>query len=128
LVDSAGKADYPAPARWRDLGITEQNWEQTPPKVRALLISLQHQLRLLQIRHTGYELQIAALREQVAQIDLLKAEIADLRERLGQNSGNSSLPPHPIGQTSERERRKSGPAADAADSPVTRDTDAGSNR
>jgi transposase len=78
---------------WRDLGLTEQDWEQTPPEVRALLISLQHQLRLLEIRHTGYELQIAALREQVAQIDLLKAEIADLRERLGQNSGNSSLPP-----------------------------------
>lgn len=105
MVDSAGKADYPAPAMWRDLGITEQDWEQTPPKVRALLVSLQHQLRLLQIRHTGYELQLAAIREQVAQIDLLKAEIADLRERLGQNSGNSSLPPS-SDSPNQRKRKK----------------------
>ena len=50
-------------------------------------------MRLLEIRHAAYETQLAALREQVAQVDDLKAEIAELRERLGQNSSNSSRPP-----------------------------------
>ena len=45
------------------------------------------------IRFTAYEKQLAALREQVAEVDDLKAEIAELRERLGQNSSNSSRPP-----------------------------------
>ena len=71
---------------WRDLGISEQDWEPTPPAVRTALLSLQQQVRLLGIRSTAYEQQLAALREQVAQVDDLKAEIAELRERLGQNS------------------------------------------
>jgi H+/Cl- antiporter ClcA len=33
-VDSAEKADYPPHTMWRDLGITEQDWEQAPPKMQ----------------------------------------------------------------------------------------------
>jgi hypothetical protein len=48
---------------------------------------------LLEVRSQAYERQLAQLREQVAQIDDLKAEMVELRERLGQNSSNSSKPP-----------------------------------
>jgi len=78
---------------WRDLGINEQEWDATPHAVRTVLLALQQQVRLMGIRFTTYEKQLATLREQVATIDDLKAEIAELRERLGQNSGNSSKPP-----------------------------------
>jgi transposase len=78
---------------WRDLGITKQEWDQTPPAVRSVLLALQQQVRLMGIRFTAYDKQLADLREQVATVDDLKAEIAELRERLGQNSTNSSKPP-----------------------------------
>jgi transposase len=78
---------------WRDLGITEQEWAATPQAVRTVLLALQQQVRLMAIRFTAYEKQLASLHEQVASIDNLKAEIAELRERLGQNSSNSSKPP-----------------------------------
>ena len=78
---------------WRDLGITKRDWERTPPAVRTAVLPLQHQVRLMGIRFKAYEKQVADLRQQVAQIDDLKAEIAELRERLGQNSTNSSRPP-----------------------------------
>jgi transposase len=95
---------------WRDLGITEQEWEQLPAAVRTTLLSLRQQVRLLEIRHTAYEKQLAALREQVAQVDDLKAEIAELRERLGQNSSNSSRPPSldPPSYKSKPEREPKG--------------------
>jgi hypothetical protein len=45
------------------------------------------------IRFSAYGQQLASLRDEVATVDDLKAEIAELRERLGQNSSNSSKPP-----------------------------------
>jgi len=78
---------------WRDLGISEQDWKATPPAVRTTLRALQQQVRLMSIRFSAYEKRIASLREQVTQVDDLKAEIAELRERLGRNSSNSSRPP-----------------------------------
>lgn len=78
---------------WRDLGITNRDWEQTSQAVRTVLVSLQQQVRLMGIRFTAYEQQLTALRQQVATVDDLTAEIAELRERLGQNSTNSSKPP-----------------------------------
>jgi transposase len=74
-------------------GITDQDWQQTPASVQNAFTSLYHQLLMLEMRADVYERQIAQLREQVAQIDDLKAELAELRERLGQNSNNSSKPP-----------------------------------
>jgi prefoldin subunit 5 len=38
------------------------------------------------MRTEVYQRQLAVLRQQVAQIEDLKAELAELRERLGQNS------------------------------------------
>jgi transposase len=78
---------------WRDLGISEQDWKATPLAVRTALLALQQQVRLMGLRFTAYEKRIADLREQVSTVDDLKAEIAELRERLGQNSSNSSRPP-----------------------------------
>ena len=76
---------------WRDLNITKQDWERTPAAVRTVLLSLQQQGRLLLIRCTAYENEIAALRQQATQIDDLKAEMAKLLERLRQNSQNYRL-------------------------------------
>ena len=78
---------------WRDLGISEQDWAATPLAVRTALLALQQQVRLMGIRYTAYEKQLATLREQISTVDDLKAEIAELRERIGQNSSNSSRPP-----------------------------------
>ena len=78
---------------WRELGMSDQEWAATPQAARTLLLSLHHQLRLMSLRLSAYEQQLAVLREQVATLDDLKAEIAELRERLGQNSRNSSKPP-----------------------------------
>ena len=78
---------------WRDLGISEQDWADTPQTVRTALLSLQQQVRLMGIRFAAYEQQLASLRVEVSTVDDLKAEIAELRERLGQNSSNSSKPP-----------------------------------
>jgi transposase len=78
---------------WRDLGITKRDWERTPQAVRTSLLGLQQQVRMMGIRFTAYEKQLAELRQQVAQVDDLKAEINGLRERVGQNSSNSSKPP-----------------------------------
>jgi transposase len=78
---------------WRELGISEQDWKATPLAVRTALLALQQQVRLMSIRFAAYEKQLANLREQVTEVDDLKAEVAELRERLGQNSSNSSKPP-----------------------------------
>jgi transposase len=78
---------------WRDLGISEQDWKATPLSVRTALLALEQQVRLMGIRFSAYERHLASLREQVTQVDDLKAEVAELRERLGQNSSNSSKPP-----------------------------------
>jgi transposase len=73
--------------------IADEVWQHTPVAVQQAFSSIYHQLLLLEIRSQAYELQLAQLRQQVAQIDDLKAELAELRERLGQNSNNSSKPP-----------------------------------
>lgn len=78
---------------WRDLGISEQDWVATPQAVRTALLALQQQVRLRGIRFSAYEKRLADLREQVTTLDDLKAGIAELTERLGQNSSNSSRPP-----------------------------------
>jgi len=93
---------------WRDLGITKHDWDRTPQAVRTVLLALEHQVRLMGIRFTAYEKQTADFRQQVAQVDDLKAEIAELRERLGQNSSNSSKPP-----SSDPPSYKAKPAAEA---------------
>jgi predicted Zn-ribbon and HTH transcriptional regulator len=73
--------------------ISDEDWQHTPVAVQQAFSSIYHQLLLLEIRCQAYELQLAQLRQQVAQIEDLKAELAELRERLRQNSNNSSKPP-----------------------------------
>ena len=78
---------------YKDLGISSADWNSTPQSVKTALVALQHQARLLEIRFTAYEKKLAALEAKDAEIENLKTEVAALRERLGQNSTNSSQPP-----------------------------------
>src|SRR5437764_122919 len=78
---------------YTDLGISEAEWDSTPQSVKTALIALQHRARLLEIRFTAYEEKLAALEAKDAEIESLRTEVAALRERLGQNSSNSSRPP-----------------------------------
>ena len=109
---------------WRTLGISESDWQQTPPTVQTKLRSQYHETHLLKLRSASTKKQIADLSEPAAhiqrlnqqivsqrkqitylqqqltetvwrsaEITRLKAEIAALKEKLGQNSRNSSLPP-----------------------------------
>jgi transposase len=73
--------------------ITDDDWLQAPVSVQKAFSALHHELLLLELRSQAYERQLSDLRRQVSQIDDLKAELAELRERLGQNSNNSSKPP-----------------------------------
>ena len=96
---------------WRELGISEQDWKATPLAVRTALLTLQQQVRLMSIRFSAYEQQLASLREQAATVDDLKAEIAELRERLGQNSSkppSSDPPSYKPGSRRETKGRKRG--------------------
>ena len=90
-----------------DLGISEADWNATPQSVKTVVVALQHQARLMEIRFTAYEKKLAALEAKDAEIESLKTEVAALRERLGQNSTNSSRPPSsdPL-QASRRSRRE----------------------
>jgi transposase len=56
--------------------ISDEEWQQTPTAVQQAFSSRHHQLLLLEVRSQAYERQLA-----------------QLRERLGQNSSNSSKPP-----------------------------------
>jgi transposase len=59
-----------------DLPVTGEDWNQTPLAVQAVVITLWQREQALQ-----------------AEVEVLKAEVAQLREQLGQNSRNSSRPP-----------------------------------
>jgi transposase len=76
-----------------DFGISEEDWNSTPQSVKTVVVALQHQARLLEIRFTAYEKRLADMEAKDAEIESLKTEVAALRERLGQNSSNSSRPP-----------------------------------
>lgn len=90
-----------------DFGISEADWNSTPQSVKTVLIALQHQARLLEIRFSAYEKKLAALEAKDVEIESLKTEVAALRERLGQNSSNSSRPPSSDPpQASRRSRRE----------------------
>ncbi len=77
----------------KDFGISEADWNSTPQSVKTVVVALQHQARLLEIRFTAYEQKLAALEAKDAEIENLKMQVAAVRERLGQHSTNSSLPP-----------------------------------
>ena len=76
-----------------ELGISEEDWAATPQSVRTALFALWQQNLLLQKQCALYNCQLRTLQSQVAELESLRAEVAELRERLGQNSSNSSRPP-----------------------------------
>jgi cell shape-determining protein MreC len=71
---------------FEDFGISEEDWNATPQSVKTVLLALQHQARLLEIRFSAYDKKLAALEAKDSEIESLKTEVAALRERLGQNS------------------------------------------
>jgi transposase len=78
---------------WVRLGVDEADWRQTPETVREAVTYQMQRLDGLEQRCSLYEEQIALLRAQVAEVEKLKAEIAELRELVKRNSSNSSKPP-----------------------------------
>lgn len=103
-----------------ELGITQTDWQQTPPAVQAILTKLGEQITLLRHQGASAQLEIARLQTQIATLHLqltrlaaLELEVAELRERLGQNSSNSSKPPSSDlpGHQSQHKRAPSGKKA-----------------
>src|SRR5262245_2570195 len=74
-------------------GISEEDWNQTPASVRAALMFLLQQNQRLENRCATYQLQVQRLETEMERLKKLELEVAELRERLGQNSQNSSKPP-----------------------------------
>jgi len=75
------------------LGIPEEDWNSTPPSVRAALMFLLQQNQRLENRCYTYELGVQRLKTELEGLKKLELEVAELRERLGRNSQNSSKPP-----------------------------------
>jgi len=44
---------------FKDFGISEADWNATPQSVKTVVVALQHQARLLEIRFTAYEKRLA---------------------------------------------------------------------
>jgi hypothetical protein len=75
------------------LGISEEDWNQTPVSVRAALMFLLQQNQRLENRCATYVLQVQRLDAELQRLKKLELEVAELRERMGQSSQNSSKPP-----------------------------------
>jgi len=71
-------------------GISDEDWLATTQSVRTALMVLWKQNLLLQRRCNLYDYQLQQLRAQVIKLESLRAEVAELRERIGRNSQNSS--------------------------------------
>jgi transposase len=92
------------------LGISEEDWNQTPASVRVALMFLLQQNQRLENRCATYQLQVQRLEAEMERLKKLELEVAELRERLGQNSQNSSKPPSsdPPSVSRPNNRRPSG--------------------
>jgi transposase len=75
------------------LGIPEEDWNNAPASMRAALMFLLQQNQRLENRCYTYELEVQRLKAGLEGLKRLEVEVAELRERLGQNSQNSSKPP-----------------------------------
>ena len=64
-------------------GIAEADWLLTPPSIRELFLSQQQEIQAVSQENR-------ALRDQLT---ALATELAELRERIGRSSRNSSKPP-----------------------------------
>ena len=92
------------------LGIIEEDWNQTPASVRTALMFFIQQNQRLENGCATYGLQIQRLEAELERLKKLELEVAELRERLGQNSQNSSKPPSsdPLSVPRPRKHQPSG--------------------
>ena len=65
-----------------ELGISEEDWSATPQSVRTALFVLWQQNLLLQKQCALYDVRLRELQSQVTELESLRAEVAELRERL----------------------------------------------
>jgi len=91
-----------------ELGISEEDWLATPQSVRTALMVLWKQNLLLQKQCSLSDYQLQQPRSQVTELEGLRTEVAELRERLGQNSQYSSKPRIGGPQTSQRRTGSAG--------------------
>jgi len=75
------------------IGISEADWSQMPAAGRVAIMFLLKQNQLLENRNYAYHLEVERLKTELERLKTLELEVAVLRERLGQNSQNSSKPP-----------------------------------
>jgi hypothetical protein len=75
----------------RDPEITKQDWACTPLAVRTYLISLRHQLRLLEFRCLDYQQEVAKFRAAALQLDDLKAQLAPNQIKVQVGSRSQTL-------------------------------------
>src|SRR5215510_11077879 len=64
-----------------------------PAAGRVAIMFLLKQNQLLENRNYTYHLEVERLKTELERLKTLELEVAELRERLGQNSQNSSKPP-----------------------------------
>jgi len=91
------------------LQIPEEDWLQAPVSVRTALATLWQHLLRLNARCSVYAHQVERLQAEAADLKPLQAEVAELRERLGLNSRNSSTSPS-ADSPRQRRRRKHEPS------------------
>ena len=69
---------------WRTLGISEHDWQHTPPAVQIKLRSLYHEAHSLRLRSVSYQGQIASLAEPAVHIQQLNRRIASQQKQIVQ--------------------------------------------
>ena len=104
--------------------ISQEDWLQTAASVRTALITLQRHVLRLDSRCVVYQHQVERLQAEVATLKPLQAEVAELRERLGLNSRNSSQLPPPTHHGSAAKESTSLQGAKSADNLDILDTTA----
>jgi len=75
------------------IGISDADWNQMPAAGRVAIMFLLKQNQLLENRNYTYHIEVERLKTELERLKTLELEVAELRERLGQNSRNSSKPP-----------------------------------
>lgn len=69
---------------WRTLGISEQDWQQTPLSVQTKLRSQYHEVHSLKLRSVFAQKQIASLSEPAAHIERLNQRVANQQKQIVQ--------------------------------------------
>jgi transposase len=82
----------------RPAGISEADWLATPTSVRTLILAQQQEIQALRQEND----------ERRDQLTALATELAQLRERIGRSSRNSSKPPSSYGPGFKRTRSGAG--------------------